>query len=111
MVADIANTRLAIAIDKETDALQLLADRVFAARKQVDGQILAYLAKTEGATSSDVAAKNDSLAAGWRAPKHSGSFMKASTTAGSGLNQSKGVRAGANGAFRMLSVAGGADFR
>ena len=49
MVADIVDTRLVVAIDKETNSFELLAHRVFAARKQVDGQIAAYLAKSGGA--------------------------------------------------------------
>jgi len=48
MVADIVDTRLVVAIDKETNSFELLADRIFAARKHVDGQILTYLAKTGG---------------------------------------------------------------
>ena len=64
MVADIVDTRLVVAIDKETNSFELLADRIFAARKHVDGQILTYLVKTRGSASWDEAAKNDSFAAG-----------------------------------------------
>jgi len=64
MVANIANACLVVAIDKETHSFQLLTDGIFAARKQVDGQILTYLVKTRGSASWDEAAKNDSFAAG-----------------------------------------------
>jgi hypothetical protein len=48
MVAEIAETRFVIAIDKDTDSFELLAHGILAARKQVHGQIPAYLAKAKG---------------------------------------------------------------
>jgi hypothetical protein len=47
IVGDVADTRVAIAVDKDTDPFKLLPDRIFAASKQVDGQIWAYLAKAD----------------------------------------------------------------
>ncbi|MDB6039014.1 MAG: hypothetical protein JWM99_2855 [Verrucomicrobiales bacterium] len=45
----------------------------------------------------------DCIDAGWSVPKHNGSRMKASATSGLRLNQSNGVRAGMNEAFRKFS--------
>ena len=49
------------------------------------------------------AARKDFIEAGWSVPKHNGSRLKASATSGSQLNQSNGVRAGVNEAFRKFS--------
>src|ERR1700688_4701685 len=48
--------------------------------------------------------KKDFIEAGWSVPKHKGSRMKVSTTPGSRLNQSNGVRAGRKEAFRKFSL-------
>src|SRR5262245_11550128 len=47
VVRDVVNARLSIAGRQDLDAYELLADGIFASRKQVDGQVAPDLAKTD----------------------------------------------------------------
>jgi hypothetical protein len=47
IVGDDAFARFAIAGHQQVDAFELLAHGIFTTRKEVDGQVIAYLAKTD----------------------------------------------------------------
>src|SRR5229473_7674930 len=59
--------------------------------------------RRRGLANLGAADRKDFIEAGWSVPNHKGSRMKASATSGSRLNQSNGVRAGMNEAFRKFS--------
>src|ERR1700754_1321184 len=47
IMGDVVDARSAIAVHQQLDSFELLAHRIVAARKKVDGQVVAYVAKTD----------------------------------------------------------------
>ena len=93
IVRDVADACFVIALNQDLGAFELLTHGIFAARKQVDGQVGAYLAKTDRIGQSPRSSEKRCIGRGLKLCKTQWSLMNASTTALSRLNQSNRVRA------------------